>query len=225
VTYLQTDPFYVLDLNPATAEILGELKITGFSAYLHSINDANTLLVGVGQEADENGNILGLQVSLFDASDPTNPILVHKATVEEEKDTWSSSDVLFDFLAFRYVPLGPEVGIVIIPVRVESWNQGKTGNFDGFYVYDVSPDGIVLRTTISHVESEAFYGCYSSAQLPRRSRAIRYFPPILIPVVRRGCLNWTSPLLMIFSLLASFGNCNNIHNMYYAIALSSIAPT
>jgi hypothetical protein len=158
-----------LDLNPATAEILGELKITGFSAYLHSINDANTLLVGVGQEADENGNILGLQVSLFDASDPTNPILVHKATVEEEKDTWSSSDVLFDFLAFRYVPLGPEVGIVIIPVRVESWNQGKTGNFDGFYVYDVSPDGIVLRTTISHVESEAFYGCYSSAQLPQRS--------------------------------------------------------
>lgn len=151
---------------------MGELKITGFSSYLHSINADNTLIVGVGEEADEGGTILGLQVSLFDASDPANPQLRNKATVETDLDTWSSSDVSFDFKAFRYVALEEETGIVILPVRVESWDQGATGNFDGFYVFDVSRDGgVALRMKISHVESEEFFGgCYSpTARLAQRS--------------------------------------------------------
>jgi uncharacterized secreted protein with C-terminal beta-propeller domain len=57
-------------LNPSKPAILGELKITGFSSYLHSINDDNTLLVGVGEEADKDGMILGLKIALFDTSDP-----------------------------------------------------------------------------------------------------------------------------------------------------------
>ena len=156
-------------MNPDAPFVQGELKINGFSSYLHSINDNNTLLIGVGEDADDEGIILGLKVALFDTSDPTSPQLLHSATVEKEKDTWSSSDVSFDFKAFRFLKLGDEVGLVIIPVRVSSWNQGSVGNFDGFYIYDVSRDGITLRFTISHVESENFYGCYSSAQLPQRS--------------------------------------------------------
>jgi glucose dehydrogenase len=156
-------------LNPSKPAILGELKVTGFSSYLHSINDDNTLLVGVGEEADKNGTILGLKISLFDTSDPKSPQLLHNATVEKDQDTWSSSDATYDFKAFRWLSLGKETGVVILPVRVQSWNQDTSGNFDGFYVYDVSRRGISLRFNISHVASEDFFGCYSSAQLPQRS--------------------------------------------------------
>ena len=45
----------------------GELKIRGYSAYLHPL--AGDLLLGVGQDATERGAILGTQLSLFDVSD------------------------------------------------------------------------------------------------------------------------------------------------------------
>jgi hypothetical protein len=160
---------YVLDLKPSNPSVLGELKVTGFSSYLHSINENNTLLVGVGEEADQSGAILGLKVSLFDATDPKSPKQLKSVTVEKDQDTWSSSEATFDFKAFRWLNLGVETGLLILPVRVESWNQNQTGNFDGFYVYDVSREDISLRMTISHVQSKDFFDCYSSATLPQRS--------------------------------------------------------
>jgi hypothetical protein len=98
-----------------------------------------------------------------------SPKLLHNATVEKDQDAWSSSDATYDFKAFRWLSLGEETGVVILPVRVQSWSQNATGNFDGFFVYDVSRQGISLRFNISHVASEDFFGCYSSAQLPQRS--------------------------------------------------------
>ena len=66
VTFKQVDPFYVLDLsNPKKPEIKGELKIPGYSSYLHPISD--DLILGIGKE----GSVV--KVSLFDVSDPTNP--------------------------------------------------------------------------------------------------------------------------------------------------------
>jgi len=66
VTFRQTDPFFVLDLSdPARPEVKGQLKIPGFSSYLHPI--AKNKILGVGQE---NG---GVKLSLFDVSDAANP--------------------------------------------------------------------------------------------------------------------------------------------------------
>ena len=76
VTFRQVDPFYVLDLSDPTAPtIAGELKLPGMSTYLHPLGDlAETgLVVGVGQDATENGMTTGLKVSVFDVSDPANP--------------------------------------------------------------------------------------------------------------------------------------------------------
>ena len=71
VTFRQVDPLYTLDLrDPAAPEVTGELKITGYSAYLHPAGDGR--LIGVGQEASEKGRTLGTQVSLFDVSDPAD---------------------------------------------------------------------------------------------------------------------------------------------------------
>jgi hypothetical protein len=72
VTFRQTDPLYVVDLSdPTTPEVKGELKINGYSAYLHPYGDGQ--LVGIGQDATEQGRTLGLQVSLFDVTDSEAP--------------------------------------------------------------------------------------------------------------------------------------------------------
>ena len=68
VTFRQTDPLYTVDLSdPAKPKVTGELKITGYSAYLHPVGDGR--LLGIGQEATSTGMTTGTQVSLFDTSD------------------------------------------------------------------------------------------------------------------------------------------------------------
>ena len=169
VTFLRTDPFYVLDLTVTNPRVLGELEITGFSSYLHSINDDNTLILAVGEEADSDGRVLGLKISLFDSSNPVKPTLLQSFTVEEKRDTWSSSAVSWDFKAFRYLSLGIEVGILIIPIQVSAPFPSTEGNFDGFITYDISRRGISQRGDIPHVDSNDVFGCYSDAYLPQRS--------------------------------------------------------
>ena len=72
VTFRQVDPLYTLDLaNPARPRMVGELKIPGFSRYLHPIGDG--LLLGIGQDADDDGRQRGLQVSVFDVRDLSKP--------------------------------------------------------------------------------------------------------------------------------------------------------
>ncbi|WP_445152075.1 beta-propeller domain-containing protein [Baekduia sp. Peel2402] len=78
VTFRQVDPLYTLDLgDPAKPRVAGELKIPGYSAYLHPIGDG--LLLGVGQEADDRGRVQGTQVSVFDVSNLALPKRVQHA--------------------------------------------------------------------------------------------------------------------------------------------------
>jgi hypothetical protein len=72
VTFRQVDPLFTLDLSdPARPRQAGELKVAGYSAYLHPVGDG--LLLGVGQDASDAGVRQGPQVSLFDVSDPAAP--------------------------------------------------------------------------------------------------------------------------------------------------------
>ncbi len=73
VTFRRIDPLYTVDLSlPTRPVVLGELKIRGYSAYLHPL-DGN-LLLGVGQDASDEGRVLGTQLSLFDVSDLRRPV-------------------------------------------------------------------------------------------------------------------------------------------------------
>ena len=110
VTFRQIDPLYALDLSdPQNPKALGELKITGFSSYLHPVGD--NLLLGIGQEADQDGLTEGLQISLFDTSDPTSPQRTHQLLLPDILDlggadsadsTWSSSPAERDHRAFLF---------------------------------------------------------------------------------------------------------------------------
>lgn len=80
VTFRITDPLYVIDLSDITdPKILGELKIDGYSDYLHPISE--TLLLGIGKDAISdatNGDgrgawYQGIKLSLIDVTDPSNP--------------------------------------------------------------------------------------------------------------------------------------------------------
>jgi hypothetical protein len=72
VTFRQTDPLYAVGLaDPADPRLLGELKIPGFSEYLHPLGSGQ--LLGVGQDATRTGAVQGAQVALFDVADLTDP--------------------------------------------------------------------------------------------------------------------------------------------------------
>ncbi len=112
VTFRQIDPFYTIDLSdPADPRILGELKIPGFSSYLHPISD--TLVLGVGSDADPEGRVTGAKVSLFDVSDLTEPLEV---AVWTAPDGWN--DVGWDHRAFLW---WAPAELAVIPVTV--WNE------------------------------------------------------------------------------------------------------
>ncbi|RIV36364.1 beta-propeller domain-containing protein [Micromonospora radicis] len=107
VTFRQTDPLYSLDLtDPTKPVVTGELKITGYSAYLHPLPDGR--LLGVGQEADGQGRTEGVQVSLFDVRDPARP---HRLDQWHLPHGWSSAE--HDPHAFLY---RPDTGLVALPV-------------------------------------------------------------------------------------------------------------
>lgn len=95
VTYRQMDPLFSVDLSdPENPEILGELKIPGFSEYLHPYG--NGLLLGIGMDVDETGTTTeGVKLSMFDISDPANVEEVEKQVLE---NTYSSS-VFYDYKA------------------------------------------------------------------------------------------------------------------------------
>ncbi|MBW4719896.1 beta-propeller domain-containing protein [Saccharothrix obliqua] len=127
VTFRRTDPLYVLDLSdPARPRRTGELKITGYSAYLHPVGDGK--LIGVGQEATDQGRTQGTQVSLFDVADPTAPrrVAAHHlpgATSEVEYDPhaflhWARRD-----LVVVPVSTGTTSGVLLLRLRDNAFTE------------------------------------------------------------------------------------------------------
>lgn len=83
VTFRQTDPLFVVDLaDPARPRLAGELKIPGFSSYLHPIDDGH--LLGVGTDGNDEGATFGTVVSLFDVTNPADPARTAKLSVGPE---------------------------------------------------------------------------------------------------------------------------------------------
>ena len=97
VTFRQTDPLYTLDLaDPARPRVTGELKILGYSSYLHPVGEHE--LLGIGQDATPEGIRQGTQLSLFDVADPAAPKLVQRRALGAS----TSSDVEYDHHAFLW---------------------------------------------------------------------------------------------------------------------------
>jgi hypothetical protein len=141
VTYRQIDPLYVIDLSdPAAPTVAGELKIPGYSAYLHPIDEG--LLLGVGQDGDLDGRTLGTQVALFDVSDPENPRQIDKVTFP---GAYSGAE--WDHHAFLYWPESDGSGLMVIPLQGQKGNQWWSGSVA------IEVDGGRLSTTSELTQS------------------------------------------------------------------------
>ena len=99
VTFRQVDPLYTLDLTtPEKPKVLGELKIPGFSSYIHPVDEQFLLTIGRDADAD-TGRMKGLKISVFDVSDMQNPREVNNIT--EPTNLWSNAQ--YDHRAFTYL--------------------------------------------------------------------------------------------------------------------------
>jgi hypothetical protein len=137
VTFKKTDPLFVLDLyQPSHPAILGELKIPGFSTYIHRIDPDH--LLSIGFDANDHGSFAyfdGVILQLFDVTKPTDPRLIHK---EKIGSRGTSSEAATDHLAFNYFA---DQGLLAVPMTIcEGGGDGRHGDqlaFSGLLVYDV----------------------------------------------------------------------------------------
>lgn len=152
VTFKKTDPLYVFDLvDPRAPKILGELKIPGFSTYMHMM-DATHLLT-IGYDAADQGDFAfftGVLLQIFDVSDPKNPKLSHKEVIGTRG---SSSEALADHLAFNY--FAPK-SLLALPMTIcegggTNGGFGTDMTFSGLMVYDVTTAaGFSMRGKVPH---------------------------------------------------------------------------
>jgi beta propeller domain-containing protein len=140
VTFRQVDPLYTLDLaRPAAPRVAGELKLLGYSAYLHPVG-ADRLL-GVGQDATEEGRAQGSQAVLFDVSDPAAPKLLGRLALGGS----SSSTVEYDHRAFLH---WPPTGLAVLPLQ--SYGERGSDRFAGAVGLGVTRGGLREAGRIVH---------------------------------------------------------------------------
>jgi hypothetical protein len=134
VTFRTTDPLYVVDLaDPAKPRVRGELRVSGYSAYLHPIDDG--YLLGVGQEATPEGRRRGSQISSFDVRLPEQPTLVDRLGLVADN---SSSTVEFDHRAFLY---WPATRTTVVPYQSSTVDQNDQWKYEsGAVVVSVAVD-------------------------------------------------------------------------------------
>lgn len=138
VTFKKTDPLFAFDLSdPTRPTKLGELKIPGFSTYMHMLDDNH--LLTIGYDADDHGDFAyfdGVMLQIFDVTDMTAPALAHKHIIGTRG---SSSEALTNHLAFTWYP---EEALLSIPMTVceggDDGTYGQTMTFNGLMVFDAS---------------------------------------------------------------------------------------
>jgi inhibitor of cysteine peptidase len=182
VTFKKVDPLFVIDLSdPYNPGVLGYLKVTGYSNYLHPYDE--THIIGIGKEAveAEEGDFAwyqGLKIALFDVSDINNPKEIGDPYVIGDRGT--DSPVLWDHKAFLF---DKSMNLMVIPVLVAEIDESKYPEgvsadaygepvWQGAYVLRVSLDsGISLQGKITHIENivepEKEYYFYSPFSVER----------------------------------------------------------
>ena len=139
VTFKQTDPLYTLDLkDPTSPKVTGELKVNGFSSYIHPIG--NGLLLTIGQDADANGRQAGVHLQVFDVTDPTKPT----RRFHEKLGAGSYSTAQNDHKSFMWDPISSTFAVPIVQY---------TGNeaFNGLAVYHLDKkEGFTSKGRLDH---------------------------------------------------------------------------
>ena len=177
VTFKRIDPLFVIDLSsPENPEILGELKIPGFSDYLHPYDENH--IIGIGKETEGNEwggvSLKGVKLALFDVSDVKNPKQLDKYEIGE---AGTDSEALHEHKAFLFDKNKNLLVIPVTEVRGKMEYDSRLGYYrqrlwQGAYVFDLNvQDGFKVKGKITHNEGDeqSDYYYYSSPNAVRRS--------------------------------------------------------
>ena len=153
VTFKETDPLYALDLsNPKNPKKLGEVKIPGFSSYLHPIGD--NLVVGIGNDVDvlKNGGVVteGIKLSLFDVSNPAMPKEINNIILGV---SGTYSEALNNHKA---VTVNKEKQMLAIPIHIEYGENSSNKPFEGAYVVAVENGKLVGKTKLGALKQDVY---------------------------------------------------------------------
>ena len=153
VTFVQTDPLFVIDLSdPTNPTVLGELKIPGYSTYLHPYDENH--LIGFG----ENTKVVnygygdqvvtdGMKIALFDVTDPNNPTEMYSVNIGEEG---TYSELLNNHKALLF---SKEKNIIAFPISITGEDYEVT--FQGAIVYGLSlENGFEEKGRITNIEND-----------------------------------------------------------------------
>ncbi|MFP4568181.1 MAG: beta-propeller domain-containing protein [Candidatus Woesearchaeota archaeon] len=150
VTFRQVDPFFVIDLSdPSNPVDLGELKITGYSRYLHPFDEDT--IIGIGREGTESGRLLGLKISLFDVGDVSNP---RELVTYVSDESTASSSAEWEHKAFLF---SKEKELLVIPTQNRDWRNPEN-NYAGALVFKINKEEILARGIIDHEQGKNFWG-------------------------------------------------------------------
>lgn len=193
VTYRTVDPLYVIDLsNPYNPEVLGELKIPGYSTYLHPYDENH--IIGIGMQTEEkvnrsfNGKVIsttatitGMKMALFDITDVNRPIQISETIIGDNRTT---SDILKNHKAILF---SKEKQLLAIPVNnykedfkidtesdeyesiIEAYKSyNKNYISEGYFVYNINlTDGFKLKGIITHDKKDNKNPYYTNSRLLR----------------------------------------------------------
>jgi uncharacterized secreted protein with C-terminal beta-propeller domain len=147
VTFVQVDPLFTIDLSdPYNPRILGELKIPGYSEYLHPYDE--THIIGIGKEVDPSIDadkvhtpgavyytaILGLKLALFDVSDIEHPVEEAKVVIGNRG---TDSPALYDHKAFLF---DKEKQLLVIPVSLYEIPHETLDSVNDSNITEIQPD-------------------------------------------------------------------------------------
>ncbi|KIL43478.1 hypothetical protein KP77_31840 [Jeotgalibacillus alimentarius] len=167
VTFRETDPLFVIDtVDPANPEVLGELKIPGFSSYLHPLGENHLIGFGTETSLEESkpgeAPIVrqeGMKISLFDITDFNNPV---EKDVEVIGGRGTYSPIQYDHKAlFRH----NERGLYGFPVMLYDGENEMGLEFvgQGALMYSITTDGIELAAEyLDEKDPDQLYEEYES---------------------------------------------------------------
>jgi len=170
VTFQQIDPFFVIDLSSDTPKILGELKIPGFSNYLHPYDEEHVIGVGRDTKEMDNGRVqqLGIKIALFNVADVKNPKVADDIIIG---DSSTHSEALYNHKAFFF---DKTRSVISLPISGDVKGLENTSSkmfapeynrWSGFYVLDLdTSNGFETKGTITHSDDDSRYYGMSNAR-------------------------------------------------------------
>jgi uncharacterized secreted protein with C-terminal beta-propeller domain len=189
VTFKKIDPLFVVDLkDPENPMVIGELKIPGYSDYLHPYDENR--VIGVGKDAVDEESFAwyqGVKIALFDVSDPENPVEISNYVIG---DRGTDSYVLADHKAFLF---SRSKNLLVMPISLAKIDENKYpegvppyayGDFvwQGAYVFNVSlENGFVFKGGITHMENYTDYSYYPQ-YLPYSVKRSLYIDNVLYTI-------------------------------------------